>query len=140
MTRRSFNCAGTASSTIARARPSTIAVLPTPASPISTGLRSEEHTSELQSREKLVCRLLLVILCARRRAPLFPYTRLFRSLGQPLLEIAAVAGAGEHRRQVEGDDAAVLQLRGHRVVHDRAGQALHDRRLADAGLADQHRV
>src|SRR5690606_42037888 len=25
----------------------------------ATGLRSEEHTSELQSREKLVCRLLL---------------------------------------------------------------------------------
>src|SRR5690606_8550393 len=38
--------------------------------------RSEEHTSELQSRENLVCRLLL-----RRpaRSPLFPYTTLFRS-------------------------------------------------------------
>src|SRR5690606_13300622 len=38
--------------------------------------RSEEHTSELQSRENLVCRLLL------RRAPTpppFPYTTLFRS-------------------------------------------------------------
>src|SRR5690606_37858669 len=38
--------------------------------------RSEEHTSELQSRENLVCRLLLVL------APilgLFPYTTLFRS-------------------------------------------------------------
>src|SRR5690606_22218966 len=41
------------------------------------GGRSEEHTSELQSRENLVCRLLLV-----RRTPsstLFPYTTLFRS-------------------------------------------------------------
>src|SRR5690606_41818688 len=27
--------------------------------PVSLGLRSEEHTSELQSRENLVCRLLL---------------------------------------------------------------------------------
>src|SRR6266511_2980312 len=38
--------------------------------------RSEEHTSELQSREHLVCRLLL-----RRppRSTLFPYTSLFRS-------------------------------------------------------------
>src|SRR5690606_6327591 len=38
--------------------------------------RSEEHTSELQSRENLVCRLLL-----RRppRSSLFPYTTLFRS-------------------------------------------------------------
>src|SRR5690606_38199882 len=34
--------------------------------------RSEEHTSELQSRENLVCRL--------PRPPLFPYTTLFRSL------------------------------------------------------------
>src|SRR5436305_845978 len=46
----------------------------------ATGLdprRSEEHTSELQSRPHLVCRLLL-----RRPAtsPLFPYTTLFRSL------------------------------------------------------------
>src|SRR5699024_7794124 len=41
------------------------------------GSRSEEHTSELQSRFDLVCRLLL-----RRplRSPLFPYTTLFRSL------------------------------------------------------------
>src|SRR5690606_563639 len=39
-------------------------------------LRSEEHTSELQSRENIVCRLLL------RRPPrpaLFPYATLFRS-------------------------------------------------------------
>src|SRR5205809_62383 len=34
--------------------------------------RSEEHTSELQSRLHLVCRLLLVF-------PFFPYTTLFRS-------------------------------------------------------------
>src|SRR5439155_418394 len=40
--------------------------------------RSEEHTSELQSRGHLVCRLLL-----RRppRSTLFPYTTLFRSMG-----------------------------------------------------------
>src|SRR5690606_40416168 len=34
-----------------------VAVLPGQAAPIAT--RSEEHTSELQSRENLVCRLLL---------------------------------------------------------------------------------
>src|SRR5690606_313055 len=43
-------------------------------------LRSEEHTSELQSRENLVCRLL------RARpppwSPRFPYTPLFRSLSE----------------------------------------------------------
>src|SRR5690606_475593 len=37
--------------------------------------RSEEHTSELQSRENLVCRLLRLTPCS---AP-FPYTTLFRS-------------------------------------------------------------
>src|SRR5437870_4441100 len=41
--------------------------------------RSEEHTSELQSRGHLVCRLLFEMI---RRPPsftLFPYTTLFRS-------------------------------------------------------------
>src|SRR5216684_3199345 len=54
--------------------------------------RSEEHTSELQSRLHLVCRLLLekknsylflfFFLMIRRppRSTLFPYTTLFRSL------------------------------------------------------------
>src|SRR5699024_7020884 len=42
------------------------------------GPRSEEHTSELQSRFDLVCRLLVVLHRARRRS-LFPYTTLFRS-------------------------------------------------------------
>src|SRR5947209_3364165 len=44
----------------------------------TAGARSEEHTSELQSRQYLVCRLLLA------RPPsstLFPYTTLFRSRG-----------------------------------------------------------
>src|SRR5438445_430541 len=36
--------------------------------------RSEEHTSELQSRQYLVCRLLRL-----HCSPLFPYTTLFRS-------------------------------------------------------------
>src|SRR5690625_1891704 len=42
-------------------------------------LRSEEHTSELQSRGHLVCRLLLEKAPRPPRAPLFPYTTLFRS-------------------------------------------------------------
>src|SRR5690625_997904 len=40
------------------------------------GDRSEEHTSELQSRGHIVCRLLLL---SPRLSPLFPYTTLFRS-------------------------------------------------------------
>src|SRR3990167_7080874 len=46
-------------------------------------LRSEEHTSELQSQSNNICRLLLekIFLMIRRppRSTLFPYTTLFRS-------------------------------------------------------------
>src|SRR5947209_345434 len=68
------------------------------AGPVRVTVRSEEHTSELQSRQYLVCRLPLeqtngtppvllahcvfIISQARRRTrscPLFPYTPLFRS-------------------------------------------------------------
>src|SRR5437870_2742792 len=49
--------------------------------------RSEEHTSELQSRGHLVCRLLLR---PPPRSTLFPYTTLFRS---PLPGAAAGPGA-----------------------------------------------
>src|SRR5690606_41828156 len=38
---------------------SDVGPFPAPSGPFSTDLRSEEHTSELQSRENLVCRLLL---------------------------------------------------------------------------------
>src|SRR5437868_1751351 len=51
-------------------------------------LRSEEHTSELQSRFDLVCRLLL------RRPPRstpFPYTTLFRSQGSSAAAAAATS-------------------------------------------------
>src|SRR5206468_2019338 len=41
--------------------------------------RSEEHTSELQSRSDLVCRLLLEISTQPASSNLFPYTTLFRS-------------------------------------------------------------
>src|SRR5690606_40722184 len=54
----------------------TLAITPVTTSP-DLGRRSEEHTSELQSRENLVCRLLLekkkkktkVIACMRRVEP-----------------------------------------------------------------------
>src|SRR3972149_1631172 len=47
-------------------------------------LRSEEHTSELQSQSNLVCRLLFLIIRPPPRSTLFPYTTLFRS---PLLKL-----------------------------------------------------
>src|SRR6266511_4220129 len=42
-----------------QARPFPHRIPTTPLHPVATGTRSEEHTSELQSRENLVCRLLL---------------------------------------------------------------------------------
>ena len=59
---------------------------------------------------------------------------------QPLLELAAVLGAGEQRADVERPDAAALQALGHVAGDDALGEALDDRGLADAGLADQHGV
>src|SRR3990172_8466296 len=44
-----------------------------------TEWRSEEHTSELQSRLHLVCRLLFLMIRRPPRSTLFPYTTLFRS-------------------------------------------------------------
>src|SRR3989338_111480 len=42
-------------------------------------LRSEEHTSELQSQFHLVCRFFFLMSRRPPRSPLFPYTTLFRS-------------------------------------------------------------
>src|SRR3990172_5351842 len=41
--------------------------------------RSEEHTSELQSRLHLVCPLFFLMIRRPPRSTLFPYTTLFRS-------------------------------------------------------------
>ena len=59
---------------------------------------------------------------------------------QALLEIAAVFRAGEQRAHVERVDLVVLQELGHVAFVDAAREALGDRRLADAGLADQQRI
>ena len=59
---------------------------------------------------------------------------------EPLLELAAVLGAGDQRAEIEREQALVLQALRHVAVHDAQRQALDDRGLADARLADQHRV
>ena len=56
---------------------------------------------------------------------------------QPLLELAAVLGAGDQGADVERDQPLVLQLLRHVAGDDALGQPLDDRRLADARLADQ---
>ena len=59
---------------------------------------------------------------------------------QAFLEVAAVFRAGHQRRQVQGEDGAVLQPLGHVAAHDALGEPLHDGRLAHARLADEHGV
>ena len=59
---------------------------------------------------------------------------------QPLLEIAAVARAGEQRAHVERIDHGGLQHVGHVALDDLARQAFRDRRLADARIAHIERV
>src|SRR5205823_11087158 len=59
---------------------------------------------------------------------------------EAFLELAAVLGPGDHRTQVEGNHALVLQTLGDVAFHDAASETLNDGGLAHAGLADQHRV
>ena len=65
---------------------------------------------------------------------------LLDDLLQPLLEIAAIAGAGEQHTHVEREDGGVLQNVRHVAVDDALGQTFGNRRLADAGIADEQRV
>ena len=59
---------------------------------------------------------------------------------EPLLELAAVLRARDHRADVERDDALVAQPLGNVALDDAAREPFDDRGLADAGLADEHRV
>ena len=59
---------------------------------------------------------------------------------QSFFELAAEAGAGDHRAQVERNQALVGQHIRHIVFGDLLGQALDDGRLADACLSDQDGV
>ena len=59
---------------------------------------------------------------------------------QPLLELAAILGTGHQGAEIERQQPAVAQGFRHVAVDDAVRQALGDGGLADAGLADQHRV
>src|SRR5450631_2198612 len=59
---------------------------------------------------------------------------------QAFFEFAAEFGAGNERAHVEREDALVLQPVGHFAVDDALRESLDDGGLADAGLADQHRI
>lgn len=65
---------------------------------------------------------------------------LLEDLLQPLLEVTAVAGARHQRAEVQRVEVLVLQGLGHLALDDGLCEAFDDRRLADAGLADEHGV
>ncbi len=65
---------------------------------------------------------------------------LLEDLLQALLEVTAVAGAGDERAEVERVELLVLEGLGHVPAHDVLREALDDGRLADAGLPDEDRV
>jgi len=65
---------------------------------------------------------------------------LLEDLLQPLLEVTAVAAAGDQRAEVEGVELLVLEGLGHLALDDVLGQTLDHGGLADAGLADEDRV
>ena len=59
---------------------------------------------------------------------------------EPLLELAAVFGAGQERAEIERQQLLVFQALRHVAVDDALRQPLDDRGLADPGLADQHGI
>ena len=59
---------------------------------------------------------------------------------EALLEVAAIARAGEQRAHVEGEDGGVLQHLGHVALDDLAREPFGDGGLADAGIADEQRI
>ncbi len=66
--------------------------------------------------------------------------KLLDHLLEALLEVAAIARAGEQRAHVERKHRRVAQHLRHFAVHDAAREAFGDRRLADAGVADEQRI
>ena len=59
---------------------------------------------------------------------------------EPLLELAAVLRAGDHRGQVELDELLVLEQRRDVALDDATREALDDGGLPHAWLTDEHRV
>ena len=59
---------------------------------------------------------------------------------EPLLEFAAEFRAGDQRAHVEHDDPTMPEALRHVAAHDALGQPFDDGGLADARVADQHRV
>src|SRR5205807_4479944 len=65
---------------------------------------------------------------------------LLQDLLEPLLEVAPVPRAGHERAEVERVDLLALQRFWDVALHDLLRESLHDRGLANARVAHEHRV
>ena len=68
------------------------------------------------------------------------FHQLFHDGLQALFKLAAILRPRDDQGQIQGQDALVGQERRHVAVGDPLGQAFDDGGLADARLADQHRI
>ena len=59
---------------------------------------------------------------------------------EPFFELTAKLGARDHFAHLEKQDALIGERVGNFGAHDALGETFDDDRLADAGLADEHRV
>ena len=91
---------------------------------VAAGARADDRVQLVDERDHLTARVL----------------DLLQHGLEPLLELAAVLRARDHRRQVEREQPPALERVGHVALDDPLGQPLDDRGLADAGLTDQHGV
>ena len=66
--------------------------------------------------------------------------QLFHDRLQALFELTAILGAGHDQRKVERQNSLIGEERRHVAVGDLLSQAFDDGRLADARLANQHRI
>src|SRR5262249_30622958 len=57
-----------------------------------------------------------------------------------LFELTAILGTGHHHGQIQHNNPAIAKQFRDVAVNDQLGQAFDDRGLADAGLAEKHRV
>ena len=65
---------------------------------------------------------------------------LLDDLLEPLFELAAIFRAGDQRADIEREQSLAQQILGHLAADDPLRQALDNRGLADARLADERRI
>ena len=67
-------------------------------------------------------------------------TNLVHHCLDPFLELSTILGAGNHQRQIKGDDLLVQKVFGDKTTCDLLSQPFGDGRFPDTGFADENRV